>query len=93
MGENAHAQPMKKTVNGTDRRKGLTSVVEEYIDAMQISEDELDRIVKLADEIYTSIKKNGGQKDAEGLALTMFIMASVENQKVDVDPYEFIGYA
>ena len=84
---------MKKENTDGERRKELTQVVEQYIDSMDIQAEDIDRIVQLADEIYTTIKKQGGQKDVESLALTMFMMASVENQKEKKDPYEFAGYA
>ena len=84
---------MSKDGKDAELRKGLTSVVEEYIDSMDLDSKDLERIVTIANDIYSSIKKSGNEKDVESLALTMFIIASEEKKKANKDPYEFVGYA
>lgn len=84
---------MGKDGKDAELRKGLTSVVEEYIDSMDLDSKDLERIVTIANDIYSSIKKSGNEKDVESLALTMFIIASEEKKKANKDPYEFVGYA
>ena len=84
---------MKKDENDYVLRKGIASMIEEYIDSMEISSEKMDRIVKMAADIYGQIKATGNAPDGESLALTLYLVATEDAKVKTQDPYEFAGYA
>jgi hypothetical protein len=88
-----HGGSMKKDIMATDLRKGIASMIEQYIDSMDISSEKMDRIVQMAADIYGQIKATGNAPDGESLALTLYLVANQANEKKSVDPYEYAGYA
>lgn len=84
---------MKKDTSGESLRKGIASMIEQYIDSMEISSEKMDKIVQMAAEIYGQIKATGNAPDGESLALTLYLVANQAAEKKPHDPYEFAGYA
>ena len=72
---------------------GIASMIEQYIDSMEISSEKMDKIVQMAAEIYGQIKATGNAPDGESLALTLYLVANQAAEKKPHDPYEFAGYA
>lgn len=84
---------MKKVETVDELRKGIALMIEDYMDSMDISSEKMDKIVRMAADIYGKIKETGNELDGESLALTLYLVANQDKILKDADPYEFVGYA
>lgn len=93
MGVECSGVTMKKVESVEKLRKGIASLIEDYIDSMDISEKKMDQIVNIAADIYGKIKATGHQTDGEKLAMVLYLIANQAEERPAADPYEFAGYA
>jgi len=84
---------MKKVETVEELRKGIVLMIEDYMDSIEITSEKMDKIVRMAADIYGKIKETGNAPDGESLALTLYLVANQDKMLKNVDPYEFAGYA